>query len=165
MANLCLAALERLRSYLIAPDGLNVRLYTLAVRDRVQEPEIRERQIVVRRIAPELADAGSSESVYPSVYLWCERLENRLESKFSAFSGRVTLAAEARVSGRTVADLDGSAARMAEALADTLADRRGRWTDELAFDGKYEVEFGPVERGGLGYLQTARVEVELLGHA
>lgn len=164
MANLCLAALERLRLHLVAPDGLNARLHALAVRDMVREPEIREGHVVIRRIPPNLADLGAN-SRYPAVYLWCEKLENRLERKFTSFSGRVTLAAEARVSSETIEGLGNSAARMAEALADVLAAHHGSWTEELAFDGRYDAVFGPVERGGLNYLQTARLEIELLGHA
>lgn len=164
MANLSLAALQQMRSFLIAPDGLNQRLRALAARDMVHEPEIREDQVIVRQIGPDLADAAS-KSVYPAVYLWCSRLENRLEVKFTAFSGRATLVAEARVSQETVAELDGSAERFAEAVTDTLAEHHGSWTAELAFDGRYEVKFGAVERGGVGYLQAARIEVELLANA
>jgi hypothetical protein len=164
MANLCLAALEKLRGYLLAPDGLNHRAYAIAVRDMVRPPRISNPSIVMRHIAPNLSDAGEV-TVYPAVYLYCERLENRLERKFTAFSGRVHVVAEVRVSGESIESIDGDAARLCEAVMGVLADRRGQWTPELAFDGKLDVRWRPVEPGGAHFRQTARVEIELIGCA
>lgn len=164
MANLAIAALETLRGYLLAPDGLNARVYAIAVRDMIRFPEIKDRNVVVRHASPELLDAGTT-AIYPSVCLYCERIENRLERKFTEFAGRVFLVAEARVSGEDVEGLDGDAARLAEGVAETLAAHHGKWTEQLAFDGKYEVRFEPVREGGANFVQVARVEIELLAHA
>ncbi len=164
MANLCIAAIEKLREYLLAPDGANHRAYAIAVRDRVQPPLICDPNIVARHVTPELSDS-SEDNLYPAVYLYCERLENRLERKFAAFTGRVHLVAEVRVSGESIASIDGNAARLAEAVMDVLADHRGQWTPELAFDGKLDARLKPVEPGGAQFRQTARIEIELIACA
>lgn len=164
MANLCIAALEKLRDYLLAPDGANHRAYAIAVRDMVQPPRICNPNIVMRHVTADLSDE-SEENVYPAVYLYCERLENRLERKFAAFSGRVHLVAEARVSGESVESIDGDAARLTEAVMSVLADHRGQWTPELAFDGKLDARLEPVKPGGAHFRQIARIEIELIACA
>ena len=119
---------------------------------------------MLRHAAVDLDDRNS-RTVYPAIYLYCESIENRLERKFSEFSGRLALAVDIRASGENVRELDGVAARIAEAVADTLANRRGRWNNNLAYDGKYKTKFEPVRRGGRHFVQTARVELDLLAHA
>ena len=164
MANLALAALEEVRRVLLDVAGLNQRLHEIAVRDAVELPRIEDEQVVLRHASVELDDRNS-RTIYPGIYLYCESMENRLERKFAEFSGRLALAAEIRASGENVSELDGVAARVAEAVADTLADQRGRWNANLAYDGKYRVEFEPVRRGGRHFVQTAKVELDLLAHA
>ncbi|MBI1356543.1 MAG: hypothetical protein GC160_19550 [Acidobacteria bacterium] len=164
MANLGLAAVEKVREFLLAADGLEPRSYAIAVRDMVQPPRICNASVTLRHVQPGLSDA-STDTVHPAVFLYCDRLENRLERKFTAFSGRVYIVAEAWVSGETLASIDGDAARLVEAVMDVLADHRGQWTPELAFDGKADARFQPCERGGRNYRQTARVEIELIAHA
>lgn len=164
MANLAIAALETLRSYLAAPDGLNSRVYAIAVRDMVRFPEIKDVNILIRHASPELADVGTS-SPYPAVYLYCDRIENRQERKFSEFAGRVFLVAEVRVSGEDIEGLDGDAARLAEGVTEVAAAHHGQWTQNLAFDGKHDVRFEAVRRGGANFVQTARIELELLAYA
>ena len=148
----------------MAPDGLDQKSYAIAVRDKVQPPWIRRASVAVRHVRADLSEA-SSDNRYPEVLLYCERLENRLESKFAAFSGRAHLVAEVRVSGETLASIDGEAARLTEAVMDVLAENKGTWTQELAFDGRVDARFHPVERGGAHFRQTARVEIELIAHA
>jgi hypothetical protein len=164
MANLCLAALGKLRGLLLAPDGIGRRAYAIAIRDGVRPPRISNPNVVMRHVGPDLSDAGEIV-VYPALYLYCERLENRLERKFSAFSGRVEVVAEVRVSGESIASIDGDAARLCEAVMSVLADNRGQWTPELSFDGKLDVRMRPVEPGGAHFRQTARIEIELIGCA
>ncbi len=164
MANLAIGALEEVRRVLLEANGLNQRLYEIAVRDSVELPRIEEDRIVMRHVAIDVDDRNST-TAYPAIYLYCESMENRLERKFSEFSGRLALVIDIRASGENVAELDGGVIRIAEAVADTLADRRGRWNEHLAYDGKHEAKFEPVRRGGLHFVQTARVELDLLANA
>lgn len=164
MANLCIAALNSLRESLVGEGGVNGRLDEIAARDMVEPLTVEEERVVIRHAPPKLADEASVGR-YPTIYLYCDRIENRLERKFSQFAGRVFLAVDVRVSGDSMEQLDGEIFRLTEAVTDTLASRHGRWTENLAFDGKYEVKFEAVRLGGRDFLQTSRVEIELLGHA
>jgi hypothetical protein len=159
-----LAALEHLEQLLLAPDGINPRVYAIAVRDMVQLPEIKPANVLQRHVSAAISDANEP-SVYPAIFLYCSRIENRLERKFAEFSGRVFITADVRVSGEDLAAVDGDAGRIAEALTELLWVNRGQWTEGLAFDGRYEVRFEPVSQAGVNFLQTAAVEIELLGSA
>jgi len=164
VANLCLAAAEQLRDFLLAPDGLGPRLYAISQRDMVEIPNVMPPNVILRRADPDFLDENS-ETVYPAVLVYCERLENRLERKFTAFSGRLFLVADVLVTGQTLESIDGDAERVAEAVMDVLAERRGQWTENLAFDGRLEVELEPARRGAVNYLGRAKVRLELLACA
>jgi hypothetical protein len=161
---LCLAAAEKLREYLLATDGLGPRLYEISQRDMVEIPNIMPPNVTLRHAEPDFL-AEATETVYPAVMLYCDRLENRLERKFTAFSGRVFLVADLLVTGHTMESVDGDAERVVEAVMDVLAACRGQWTENLAFDGRLEVELDAVRRGAVNYLGRARVRIELLACA
>ena len=164
MANVAIGALHALREFLIGPDGLNDKVHAIAVRDMVRIPEIRPEQVAIRHVDADLADRFTPTR-YPSILLFCETVENRQESKFRAFSGRVGLVVALRASEHGIRELDLFTARLAEGVMNVLADRRGKWTETCAFDGSFRVEYGPVSRGGVEFLQEARVEIELLASA
>jgi hypothetical protein len=102
--------------------------------------------------------------LYPAVYLYSERMDNRLIEKFRKFSGSIVVMAELRVSGERFADLEGQLARYVEAVGAVLGRNQGAWTENLAFDGAYEVRFEPIRLGGKNFIQSARVEIELQAH-
>lgn len=161
MANLCLAAAEQLRDYLLAADGLGPRLYAISQRDMVEIPNFMPPNVILRRADPNFHDE-ITETVYPAVLVYCERMENRLERKFTAFSGRVILVADVFVTGQTLESIDGDAERVAEAILEILAEHQGQWTDNLAFDGRLEVDFEAARRGAVNFLGRAKVRLELL---
>lgn len=164
MANLSLAAVEKLREFTLASDGINARVRDINFRDMVALHEFGAEEVMVRNASAELTDA-SEPNRYPSVFLFCERMENRLERKFTAFSGTVLLTAEIRVSGESLPGLDGILARYVEAFTDVLAAHHGQWSDNLVYDGNYEARFGQLRLGGVNYLQEARVSLEVTAHA
>lgn len=164
MANLCLAALETLRGFMLAPDGVNSDLAAIAVRDEVICPELKERQILLWHVPAPLADSNEPLD-YPTLYLYCDRMDNRLERKFRAFSGPIFIVAEIRFSAPSFENLEQRANQYVEAVTSVLGRHLGKWTDSVAFNGAYEVQFKPVETGGLGFLQRAEIAVELQAHA
>jgi hypothetical protein len=164
VANLCLAAAAKLQEFLLEPDGLGPRLYAISQRDMVEIPNIMPPNVILRRAEPDFQDENA-ETVYPAVLVYCERLENRLERKFTAFSGRLFLVADILVTGQTLQSIDGDTERVAEAVMDILAEKHGQWTENLAFDGRLEVEFETAKRGAVNFLGRAKVRLELLACA
>jgi hypothetical protein len=164
VANLTLAAIEKMKALLLQPGGLNDKVYAIAMRDQVEPREFSEQTVLVRHFAAEASDANT-DLPYPQVLLYCNRIENRLEAKFAQFSGRIFLTAEVRASEETLELLDGQTARLAEAVVDSLTPFRGKWTENAAFDGRFETMFDGARVGGRNFIQSARIEIELLAHA
>ena len=163
MASLCLAALEKLRDALLAGDGANMTLTTIAARDRVHLPALTGQSVLIQNVPAKLADENNA-TVYPAVYLYCDRMENTLIEKFTRFSGRIFVVADVRVSGERIAGLDEDLGRYTEAVREVLGAHQGQWTENLAYSGAYDVRFREVELGGRNFIQTAHIEIELQAH-
>ena len=163
MANLCLGALERLREFLLASDGINAALAQISARDGVHLPALSDQTILAQNVASDLADENLAV-IYPAVYLYCDRMDNQQLEKFRKFSGRLLLAAEVRVSREQITGLDQELARYMEAVADVLGAHHGQWTENVAYGGGYEVQFRETRLGGRNFIATAKVEIELQTH-
>ena len=163
MANLCLAALTHLRGLFLASDGLAYEAGLIAARDGVELAGLSDGGVVIQNVASDLADE-SIPVPYPAVYLYVDRMDNRLVEKFRKYSGSIVLMADLRVSGERFADLEGHLARYVEAIGVVLGRNQGSWTENLAFDGAYAVRFERLRLGGKNFVQSARVEIELQAH-
>jgi hypothetical protein len=158
-----LAALTHLRGLFLAADGLGYEAGLIAARDGVELGAFSEVSVLIQNVASDLADESVPVS-YPAVYLYTERMDNRLVEKFRKFSGAVLVVADLRVSGERFADLEGQLSRHVEAVGVLLGRHQGSWTENLAFDGAYAVRFERIRLGGKNFVQSARVEIELQAH-
>jgi hypothetical protein len=163
VANLCLGALEKLRAFLLAGDGVNAALAGISSRDGVHLAALSEPTVGIQNVPAELADENLAV-VYPVVYLYCDRMDNLQIEKFTRFSGPLFLIADVRVSQEHLAGLDQQLARYVEAVQAVLGSHLGKWTENAAYGGGHRVQFREVMLGGRNFLQTARVEVELQAH-
>ena len=98
---------------------------------------------------------------YPSIYVFCERLTNRLAEKGRTFSGQARMTIECRVSQDRLEGLEKSVLLMADAVGRVLSAGRGNWTAGMFHDGTYEVQYGPARKGGKNLVQTARITFDL----
>jgi len=164
VANLCIAAIEQLRGFALAADGINERIREINFRDTTELTELNEESVLARNISAELTDA-SVVGTYPALFVWCAGMDNKLERKFTEFSGSLLVRAELRVSAEDVDGLEGRIERYVEALTAVLGAHHGQWTPNLAFDGAYQARIEAMSLGGIHFLQTARVEIEIVAHA
>jgi hypothetical protein len=158
-----LAALAHLRGLFLAGDGLNSEVAAIASRDGVELAGFSEGSVLIQNVVSDLADENVAV-LYPAVYLYSERVDNRLIEKFRRFSGSVSVTAELRVSGERFTELEGQLSRYVEATGAALGRNQGSWTANLAFDGSFEVRFERIRLGGKNFVQSARVGVELQAH-
>jgi hypothetical protein len=163
VANLCLAALEQLRAFLLAGDGVNAALAGIGSRDGVHLPTLSEQSVGIQNVLAEFADENLAV-VYPAVYLYCDRMDNQQIEKFAKFSGPVFLVADVRVSQEHLTGLDQQLARYVEAVQAVLGAHFGKWTENVAYGGAHRVQFREIKLGGRNFLQTARVEMEVQAH-
>ena len=143
MANLCWAALEKLRAALISSGK-----------------PFEERSVLVHNVAPDLADENCA-TVYPAVYLYAARMENLPRRKFAGFSGPIRLVADLRCTGERYDGLEKQITAYVEAAAAALAANKGSWGDGLIYSGAYAVKFEPVKLGGRNFIQSAKIELEI----
>ncbi len=158
MANLCWAALGKLRS-VVTGDG-NRALGEIAARDGSYWKPLEERSVLVHNVAADMADHNRG-TVYPAVYLYALKMENLPRQKFAGFSGPVRLAAEVRCTGERYDGLERELTTYVEAVTTALAENTGAWGEGLVYSGAYAVKFEPVKLGGRNFIQSARIELEI----
>jgi len=151
----------RLLEILTAPGaGLNAALSKLAEREGVPVETLPVGAVRVQNAAPEIAEKGAAGK-YPSVHLYCEKLQNLMREKFRTFSGKARMVAEARLTQDRLEGVEQRTHIMVDAITDLLDASRGDWGSGMHFGGGYEVTFGPVKQGGRNYLQIAKVTFEV----
>ena len=140
--------------------GLPFTVGAIAEREGIGLPAIDEANVFTRNFSADMAEKALSAK-YPSIYVYCDRVNNDLGEKFRTFSGTATMNAEIRVSHDHVDGLEQSLQLYVEALTDVLDNNRGPWQTGMFYPGRYEVQFGAVKPGGKRFLQTAKVRFEV----
>ena len=143
MANLCWTALEKLRAVVLSSG-----------------PPFEARAVLLHNIAPDVADQNKG-TVYPAVYLYALRLENRPQRKFAGFSGPIKLVADLRCTGERYEGLERELTAVVETLTNSLVASKGSWGEGLLYSGAYAVKFEPVKLGGRNFIQSAKIELEI----
>ena len=140
--------------------GLPGTVSSLALAADIEAPAFQIDQVIVSNVAPELAEKASYAK-YPVVHLYCEKVTNELREKFRLFSGKVRMAAEARVSQSRVDGIESNSQLLSDAVTEVLDASRGDWGNGMFFAGGYEIAYGPVKQGGKNFLQITKVVFEV----
>jgi hypothetical protein len=154
------AATQKVVNILGADTGLPFAISTLKDRESVELPAIDAAQVAAQNIAYEVAERTAGVT-YPAVYVYCEGLANQLKEKFRTFSGKAHMAIEVRVSYDGLETLARDLQFYTSAAAEVLDSHRGEWDNGMFYAGGYQVEFGPVKRGGRNFLQTAKISFDV----
>lgn len=153
-------AVRELASRLRAETGLPFALARLEESEGLPSGTVEPAKVIETNASSELLEKRAG-ATYPSVHVYCERIENKLAEKFRTFSGVVSMVAEVRVSGDRVEGLETSLRLQVEAITSVLDLSRGSWGGGAFYGGGYVVEFEPLRHGGRHYVQSARVRFEL----
>lgn len=140
--------------------GLPFTVPELAQAAGVELAPIGPGQIAAENVAFEMAEKTAGVT-YPAVYVYCEKVTNKLTEKFRTFSGTAGMAIEIRVSRNHLEKLGRDLHFYAAAATQVLDNQRGDWGNGMFFTGGYEVAFGPVKRGGSNFLQAAKISFEV----
>jgi hypothetical protein len=98
---------------------------------------------------------------YPAVLVYCDKMSNTLREKFRQFSGKAHLVIEVRHSQDGLDSIESNLQVYVDAVCALLDDSRGDWGDGSFYGGGYEVHYEPVARGGINFLQRAKVGFEV----
>src|SRR5258707_13100960 len=160
MANVSTRATTRLMQFLLTPAGLSENLAAVAELQGINLPAIAEKQIFTQNVAQELVERAV-EVKYPTLLLYCEKINNDLREKFRTFSGKAHMAIEVRVSQDRIEGLE----KLLEIYIDTvtriLDQNRGDWGNGMFYTGGYEAVFGEMKHGGRNFIQTGKVRFEV----
>jgi hypothetical protein len=111
-------------------------------------------------VSPELTERAHAVT-YPSVSIYCEKINNQLTEKFRTFSGVMQMAVEVRNSQDRVDSVQQGLETSVDSVMNVLDANRGDWGGGMFYAGGYQVAFGPVKQGGRGFLQTAKITFEI----
>jgi hypothetical protein len=153
-------ATQAVVNLLNANTGLSFTMSSLTAQESVELPAINAGQVLAQNIAADVAERTTGVA-YPAMYVYCEGLSNQLTEKFRTFSGKAKMAMEVRATHDAPDRLGSDLQLYASAAAGVLDSNRGDWGNGMFYAGGYDVEFGPVKRGGKNFLQSAKVSFEV----
>lgn len=158
MARIGSLATAALTQHLTGDAGLPDKVGQLLASSEIRLDRLLATDILERHVAADLAEKTSGVR-YPIVYVYCQKVVNNLREKFRTFSGTADLCVDIRVSHEHMDELQAVLQTYTEAVMEILDSRRGLWGRGVFYTGGYEVEFGPIKRGGRSFVQSAKVEL------
>jgi hypothetical protein len=153
-------AVRELASKLQSETGLRFALARLQENEALPLGSLEPARVVETNAGSELLEKRAGAS-YPSVHVYCERIENKQIEKFRSFSGTVSMAADVRVSDDRIETVETNLRLQVEAITHVLDLNRGTWGGGAFYSGGYSVDFEPIRHGGRHYLQTAKIRFVL----
>ena len=136
-------------------DGVNVRIGAMEQADSsLQSAGLQT--IVALNASVEISEKTGYVQ-YPALLVYCDKLSNTLKEKFRQFSGKAHAVVEVRYSQDNLNGIESSTEVYVDAVCALLDDSRGDWGSGLFYTGGYDVSYEAVGRGGLNFLQRAKV--------
>jgi hypothetical protein len=114
----------------------------------------------VQNVSPEIIER-STQTHYPAVLAYCDKLSNSQKEKFRTFSGNARMIIEVRCSQDRLQGLERALEQYSDAVCAVLDSARGDWQDGAFYTGGYDISYGAVRHGGKNFLQTAKVSFEV----
>lgn len=160
MAAIATTATAKSHALLTGSTGLAYTVAAVSEREGTPLVLIEPAQVMAQQVQADLAERSAGVT-YPAVYVYCEGVTNQLREKFRTFSGKVSMAMEARVTHDRLERLTPALHLYTAAITEVLDTHRGDWGNGMFYAGGYKVEYGPVKHGGRNFVQTARITYEL----
>jgi hypothetical protein len=145
-----------LTDLLRSKNGVNARLSLIrkeAMLDRTDAPD----PVVQALNAGVDMEDKATGTKYPQILVHLGKVRNLLTEKYRKFSGVAELVVEVRVSHDRLDMLDRATLVYTDSVVGVLEDCRGEWGDCVFYSGRYEIDYGPVRRGGRHFVQTTRI--------
>jgi hypothetical protein len=162
MGNLAGSVASTLAGLFTDPVGADFQLDSVA-QSLAAVPSIPLKSVITGNASPELIEQSLALQ-YPTVVVYCEKLNNTLKEKFRVFSGTALAIVEVRHTQDQIQNMQETLEVYIAAacqVLDSNDSNRGDWGNGLFYRGGYQVNFGPVKRGGRNFLQIARITVEV----
>lgn len=152
---------EAVRGLLEGESGLAASVEALKQSYIQDERQPAQAPVVMLRAAAEAPEKAWTLK-YPQAHVYCDRIERRPSERLRRFSGRVRVVVEVRVSQDRLDGITEHLHFYTDGVRDVLEKNAGCLKEGLYLSGEYEVQIEPVKKGGLNYLQTARINCPVL---
>jgi hypothetical protein len=153
-------ALRSLSELLRGERGVEAQSLQVMSAENLTIPALVAANLLEQHIGMDLAEKATHQH-YPSVHIYCEKVQNGLKEKFRRFSGTATLVVDVRVSHEHVGDLQQQLQVYVQSVTDVLDINRGNWGAGVYFTGAYEITYSPARRGGKNFTQAAQVRLNV----
>jgi hypothetical protein len=110
---------------------------------------------------PEELQEQQQKIQYPSCRVYCDKVQNGAKVKFRSFSGTYQVVYEITHSQDRLDGLTDTLQATADAVGQVLDNNHGNLGGGVVLQPGYEIETDAVKRGGVHYLQRARVTCQL----
>src|ERR1043166_6887640 len=134
MANVGTRATTKLLQILKAPAGLSENLGAVGELLGITLPPISGRQIFDEKAPQELVERALDVK-YPTLLLYCEKINNDLREKFRTFSGKAHMVVEVRMSQDGIEGLGKLLEIYVDAVTRILDQNRGDWGNGMFYTG------------------------------
>ena len=137
--------------------GINATLKHLRAEDKTIPADVKH--FSGQNVSPELLERSNS-AVYPSMFVYCEKINNTLMEKFRSLSGTVRMVIEIRNSSDRLEAME-STQIYANLICNGLESLRGEWIRGVFYNGEFDATYSPVRSGGRNFLQSAKITFEV----
>ncbi len=110
---------------------------------------------------PQELEEQQQKVAYPVCRVYCDQIRNNGKVKFRKFSGSYRVVVEVTHSQDRLEGLSDTLQTAADAVGDVFDRNHGNLGNGMVLQPGYEVQIDPVKKGGLHYIQKARVISQL----
>jgi len=160
MLPLTLMAANKVLNLLTVSDALSTTISLNAAASGMEVPALGTGQIFGSFISPDIADLNL-DLTYPRVCVYASHVANNQREKFRRFSGVVSVTVDVWSSDSLEQTTELALQFYVDGVADILQANLGDWGDGLRYSGAYGVHIQAATKGGLGFVQLARMTCAL----
>jgi hypothetical protein len=160
MPPLTILTAQTLVNLLTANAAIETEVSSIAQQAGAVVPVIPSSQVYLSSAPAAMADL-QQELGYPRITVYSSKLSNNQVEKFRTLSGVVTVTADINATADLVTNVDSYIHFYIEAVSNILRANRGDWGNGIFYSGAYEIAIQPPVTGGSGFLQLARISLEV----
>lgn len=160
MPPLTILAAQTLVTLLTGNAAIENEVVELAAAGGISVPVIPSNQVYLSSAPAAMADL-QQQLGYPRITVYSAKVSNTQVEKFRTLSGTVSVTSEITATADLVSDVDTYIHFYIEAVTNILRENRGDWGNGLFYSGAYDVTVQPPTTGGSGFLQLAKVNLDV----
>jgi len=160
MLPLTLLAANKVLNLLTVSDALSTAISLNAAESGMEVPVLGTGQILGSSVSPDIGDLNL-DLTYPRVCVYASHVANNQREKFRAFSGVVSVTVDVWSSDSLEQATELALHFYVEGIANIFQANLGDWGDGVRYSGAYGIHIQTPTKGGVGFVQLARMTCDL----